>query len=425
MDEYQSQPKFKIPKTAPIWVVVVLILAGFLVGLFFGGNAYLQNGKSVIRGIDPNATSTYGMILNKDGKIPDYLTSDVDFNLFWDVWDIINDKYYDQNIPETQMFYGALAGIVASLRDSHSIFLTKQDADTFQEELNGNFEGIGAEIGIRNEQLTVIAPLDESPALKAGLRAKDKILKIDDEDTLDMSLEEAVSKIRGEKGSEVILTIYRDGFIEAKDYTIVRDAINIKSVELEFKDGNIAYIKTRQFNNSTIPLLNDAIIKIVQRKDVRGIILDLRYNPGGYLQDAIDMAGEWIDNDTVVIEKKRDGQDYEYSSTKISRLAGIKTIILVNAGSASGSEIVAGALQDYAKATIVGEQTYGKGSVQEIIKLKDGSSIKLTIAKWYTPNGRSIDDEGVEPDVVVEMTEEDYNNFKDPQLAKALELIRN
>ena len=236
---------------------------------------------------------------------------------------------------------------------------------------------------------------------------------------------EAVSKIRGEKGSEVILTIYRDGFIEAKDYTIVRDAINIKSVELEFKDGNIAYIKTRQFNNSTIPLLNDAIIKIVQRKDVRGIILDLRYNPGGYLQDAIDMAGEWIDNDTVVIEKKRDGQDYEYSSTKISRLAGIKTIILVNAGSASGSEIVAGALQDYAKATIVGEQTYGKGSVQEIIKLKDGSSIKLTIAKWYTPNGRSIDDEGVEPDVVVEMTEEDYNNFKDPQLAKALELIRN
>lgn len=422
-ENYNLQNQVKKTKKISIWLVIVFVIIAFIAGLLIGGNAYLQKGKSIIKGVDPQATSTYGTILNKDGKIPDYLTQDVDFNLFWDTWNLIKNKYYEEDIPETQLFYGALSGMVASLRDPYSVFLTRQDADDFQEELRGNFEGIGAEIGIRNEQLTVIAPLSDSPAIQAGLRARDIILYIDDLDTEGISLSKAVELIRGEKGTEVVLTIFRDGLMEPKDISIIRDAINVKSLTWEIRQDNIVYIKVRQFNGATIPLLNDVIIEISKRPDVKGIILDLRYNPGGYLQGAIDMADEWVDNEIVVSERLRNGEEISHKSNSKARLADYRTVILVNPGTASGSEIVAGALQDYNLATIIGEQTFGKGSVQELDSLKDGSSIKITIAKWFTPNGRSIDDEGITPDVEVEMTEDDYNNFNDPQLDKALEII--
>lgn len=424
----QEKRRIRFIKSIPLWLVVILVLLGFLGGLLLGGNIYLQKGKSVIRGIDLEDPA-YGSIENKDFKdIPDYLTKDVDFNLFWDVWNIVKDKYYDKTIPETKLFYGALSGIVNSLEDSYSIFLTAQDTDEFEEELQGNFEGIGAEIGIRSGILTVITPLPDSPAIEAGLRAKDAILEIDGENTENINLYDAVNKIRGEKGTEVTLTVYREGFIEPKQISITRQAINVKSVVWEIRDDGIVYIKVRQFNGSTIPLFNDAVMELSQKIEINKIILDLRNNPGGYLQSAIDMAGEWINGQVVVSEKRRQGDkiiEINHKSQKSARLSNYNTVVLINGGTASGSEIVAGALQDLNEAVIIGEQSFGKGSVQDLTQLKDGSSIKLTIAKWFTPNGRSIEDEGITPDVVVEMNEEDYDQFNDPQLKKAVEILNN
>jgi len=416
--------KKSVSSRVPFWLAFVFIVLAFIIGILLGGNVYLQKGKSIIMGVDPNATTVPGVIKNTDEEIPEYLTKNLDFNLFWDVWNKIRDEYYEEGIPETQLFYGALAGMVQSLNDPHSVFFTPENTDDFNEELNGKFEGIGAEIGIRNDILTVIAPLDNSPALRAGLQPRDSILKINGEDTEGMSLIKAVNLIRGERGSEVVLTVYRDKLLEPKEISIIRDQIKVSSLDLEFKD-NIAYVKVRQFNAQTIPLFNDAIIEIVKKAGVRGVILDLRYNPGGYLQGAIDMAGEWVNGDVVVKERMRGGEEIFHKANKVARLDQFKTVVLVNAGSASGSEIVAGALQDLEKAIIVGETTFGKGSVQKLINLKDGSSIKLTIAKWFTPNGNTIEGEGIIPDIEIEMTEDNYNNYLDPQLDKAIEIINN
>ncbi|MDO8668772.1 MAG: S41 family peptidase [Candidatus Buchananbacteria bacterium] len=421
---------FKIPlgkinsKNVPFWLSFIFVLVSFTLGLLLGGNISLQKGKEIIKGLGPNATSTSsGIVKDKDGDIPDYLKKDVDFNLFWDVWNIVKQEAYDKDLPDTQLFYGALSGIVASLDDPHSVFFTPDNTNDFNEELDGKFEGIGTEIGMRNNILTVIAPLDNSPALRAGLRPKDLILEIDGNKTDNMSLNKAVSLIRGQSGSEVVLTVYRDGFKEPKKISVIREAIKVKSLEFEFKNDNIAYIKIRQFNSETVPLFNDAVMEILKRPNIAGIILDMRYNPGGYLQSAIDVAGEWVDGDIVVREKVRDGEEIIHRSNKSAKLGKFKTVVLVNAGSASGSEIVAGALQDLDKAIILGTQTFGKGSVQKLINLKDGSSIKLTIAKWFTPSGNSIEGDGITPDIKVEITDDDYNTYKDPQLDKAISII--
>ncbi len=397
-------------------LVIVFGIGGYL------GYIYTPKPNYTIKGASPEQAAEYGNVVNEDEAIPEYLTQDVDFNLFWDVWDLINSKYYDKNVPQTQLFYGALAGLVNSLGDPHTVFMTAQDSDSFEEELQGHFEGIGAEIGIRNEQLSVISPLPDHPAIKAGLRAKDLILQIDGEDTQGMSLHEAVSKIRGPKGTEVVLTIYRQGLTQPQDYAITRQEINVKSLTLEYQD-KVGVIKIRQFNGDTVPLLNDAILDVTSRSDVKGLIVDLRNNPGGYLQAAIEVAGEWIDGQTVVVEKDRVGNELKHRSNRPARLDNYPTIVLINAGSASGSEILAGALQDYGQCQVVGETSYGKGSVQELIYLDNDASVKLTVAKWFTPNGRSIEGNGIQPDFVIEMSEEDYNQFQDPQMVKALELL--
>ncbi|NCN07554.1 S41 family peptidase [Candidatus Falkowbacteria bacterium] len=422
---------FKFPitklkeKGVPFWLSFAFIITAFALGLLLGSNVSISSNQEIIRGISPNATTTSaGIVKDKDGFIPDYLTKDVDFNLFWDVWSIIKQEAYDKDIPDTQLFYGALSGVVSSLGDPHSVFFTPENTDGFNEELNGKFEGIGAEIGIRNNILTVIAPLDDSPAFKAGLRPKDLILEIDGDKTDGLSLSQAVNLIRGQHGTDVVLTIYRDDIKESKKITITREAIKVKSLEFEIKDNNIAYIKIRQFNSETVPLFNDAVLEIIQNPNISGIILDMRYNPGGYLQSAIDVAGEWVDGEVVVKEKIRNGKEVLHRANKLAKLDKFKTVVLVNAGSASGSEIVAGALQDLHKATIVGTQTYGKGSVQKLINLKDGSSIKLTVAKWFTPSGNTIEGDGITPDVEVEISDDDYNVYRDPQMDKAIDIIR-
>jgi len=423
---FNRSPKI-LAKPVALWLTVILIIAGFGLGLKTAELNHAGNlEKTIIKGVDANTTTTAGALENQTdviAEVPDYLKKDVDFKLFWQVWDLVQSQYYVKNIADTQLFYGSLAGIVASLADPYSVFLTPQNSEQFQEDLKGNFEGIGAEIAVKNDQLIVVAPLPDTPAMAAGLRPKDWIMKINGTSTAGLRSDQAVNLIRGKRGTEVILTIYREGFSEAKDFKIIRDTITVKSLTWEYK-GYILYLKTRQFNDDTLPLFDQAIDEMLAKKNISGIILDLRSNPGGYLDSAIELAGDWVDGQTVVVEKLRDGSEVQHQASRPARLANYKTVVLVDAGSASASEIVAGALQDYGLATIVGSKTFGKGSVQELTDLPDGSSVKLTIAKWFTPKGRSIDEQGIEPDIKIEMTDEDYNQGRDPQLDKALELLK-
>jgi len=420
----QPEPKKGIfSKKMSVLISILLMVVVFIGGVILGDSRVFTGSQWLIEGADKNASSTPGVLTGKDGEIPEYLTKDLDFNLFWDTWNLVREKYYETDVPETQLFYGALSGMVASLGDPYSFFMTPENSEDFQDDIAGKFEGIGTEIGIKNDRLTVVSPLPDSPAIIAGLRPGDIIVKIDDFDTTGVSLNEAVKRIRGDKGTTVVLSVYREKTDEIKEIPIVRDTIKVKSLTWELLDNDIMHIKVRQFNGDTMPLLNNAIVDISQNGNIKGIILDLRNNPGGYLGTAIDMSSEWVDDELVVYEQLRTGQKKEHFSTKTPRLDDYKTVILVNSGSASASEIVAGALKDWDKATIVGETTFGKGSVQELAYLSDGSSVKLTIAKWFTPHGTSIHDNGIEPDIAVELTNDDYNGNLDPQLDKAIAVI--
>jgi carboxyl-terminal processing protease len=411
-----------------VYALIVGIVIGFAVGIFWGK----KNGE--VRIVSTGESTEFGNLIGKDGEVPKYLSGDVDFKIFWDTWNIIQEKYVDRPAPEPLLFYGALDGMVRSLDDPFSSFMEPQYANDFSEELQGRFEGIGAEIGIRNDVLTVISPLSGSPAEKSGLMARDLILEIDGEDTEDMSLSEAIVKIRGEKGTVVKLGVYRARSEEFLDIDITRDTINIVSVELKMfessdygflNDKKIAYIKVSHFNADTAERFTKAVQDILLANP-DGIILDLRGNPGGFLDTAVDMADYWISEDkTIVIEQKAGDEREIFLATNGAELAEFKTVVLVNAGSASGSEIVAGALQDHQIAELIGETTFGKGSVQQLMDLSDGSAIKITVARWLTPNGTTIDMEGIEPNIEVERTIEDYNNFLDPQLDRAVEYFDN
>ena len=401
-----------ILKYATVYVVIVLILGGFLGGMVLG----VRQGKFEAQ------KQIYGGTVNNTNQVPSYLSKDVDFNLFWQVWNLAKKDYVHQPVQDTKLFYGALSGMISSLGDPYSVFFDPKTAADFNQELSGSFEGIGAELGIKNKQLTVIAPLSGTPAEKAGLKAGDNILAIDGKDTTDMSLDSAVSLIRGKKGTDVTLTVWRTGWDKSQDFKITRDQIDVPSVKWEMKK-DIAYIQITNFNEDTSARFNQAVSELIA-KDPKGLILDLRNNPGGFLDKAVDVAGEWILNDVVVSEQSDDGQKNDERSSGLARLENLKTVVLVNEGSASASEIVAGALQDYGKATLVGEKTFGKGSVQNLEPLPDGSAVKITVAEWLTPKGRHIDKEGIAPDIEVKLTEDDYNANRDPQMDKALELLK-
>lgn len=346
----------------------------------------------------------------------------VDFELYWDTWNLIKERYAKQPVDEKKMFYGALAGMVASLGDPHSVFLEPVASEEFAQELSGKFEGIGAEIGIKKGNLVIIAPLPDSPAEKAGLLPSDRIIGIDDVDTTGMAVDDAVSRIRGDKGTKVKLHILRGKESEPRVVEIVRDTIAVQSVKVSYatspKGKKLVVIKVSHFNGDTFDRFIDGVTQAVAR-DTDGIVLDLRNNPGGYLDASVLMLGEWVPGEVAVSERYSDGTTDDHRANGRGRLKDIPTVVLVNGGSASASEIVAGALQAHGKAILIGEQTFGKGSVQDLVDLDDGSSVKLTIAEWLTPKGDNINVEGIAPDYVVERTEDDYENDKDPQQAAA------
>lgn len=355
-------------------------------------------------------------------ETPEIKGTDVDFDLFWEVWKTMKENYVNSDeLTDKKMFYGALHGLVASAGDPYTVFMDPKVSQEFANDMAGTFEGIGAEIGIKDDILTIVAPLSEMPAEIAGLKAGDKVLAINGTSTMGISIDAAVKQIRGKKGTDVTLSIKR-GDEDIQDITITRGAIFVKSVRTEMLDNDIFKIKVTNYNNDTKDLFNKAVREAVD-KNPKGIILDLRNNPGGYLDTAIEMASEWVEDGLIVTEKYSEDYKNEHFARGRARLKNYPTVVLVNQGSASASEIVAGALQDHNKAKIVGMQTFGKGSVQTLSNLPDGSSIKITVAKWLTPNGRSINDKGISPDVKVDFKLEDYNNNLDPQLDRAIEIL--
>lgn len=414
------QEKNKISK------IKIAVLAIIFIAVGFGGGIYSVGKSEVVKELAKKEAVYAGKILGKYSQSrADLLTQDINFDLFWDVWDVLEKKYVDADkINEKELFYGAVSGMVDAVGDPYTVFLDPKLAREFEESLTGIFEGIGAEIGIRDEILTIIAPLPDTPAKKSGLQAGDRVYAIDGESTAGISIDEAVSKIRGPKGTDVVLTISRDGFNEARDITITRGTIIIKSVETKTTEDGFYVIEITNFNNDTSALFNKAAEDII-KTNPKGIILDLRNNPGGYLDTAVEVASEWIEEGVIVTEEFDAENKNEFLARGRARLKDYKTVVLVNQGSASASEIVAGALKDYGKATIVGMQTFGKGSVQTLEGFSDGSSIKITVAKWLTPNGSYINEEGIAPDIEVDLTFEDYEAGKDPQTEKAVELLNN
>lgn len=350
---------------------------------------------------------------------------ELDFSLFWKTWDLLKEKHVNKESLDAQkLVYGAIKGMLQATGDPYTNFFDPEEAKSFSEDLEGSFEGIGAELGVKENILTVITPLDESPAQKAGLRAGDKIIKIGDQSTLDISIYAAVDLIRGKKGTEVKLTIFREGEDDAKEISIIRETIEVKSVKLEIVENNIALLRINKFGEKTSQEFDAAMNQLI-KKEAKGIILDLRNNPGGFLESSVKIASRLMPRGkSVVIEEDSNGKKETIFTYGGDKLSGLPMVILVNEGSASASEILAGALQDGLQIPVIGQKTFGKGSVQELINLSGGSSIKITVAKWMTPNGNYIMEKGINPDIEVKLSKEDYTDNKDPQLDKAKEVLR-
>lgn len=334
----------------------------------------------------------------------------------------ILESSFNGDLNDEKQAEGALRGYVASLGDPYTVYLDANEAEELSNDLAGQLSGIGVEVGLKNDRLTVIAPIDETPAAKAGIRAGDVIAAIDGQSSGELTLDEAVKKIRGEKGTEVKLTIVREGE-EPKELAITRDQIQVSSVKYEVKDGDVGYIRVRRFGDDTDTAIRNAAADLA-KQGVKKIVLDLRDNPGGYLNSAVTVASEFMANGVVVEERGRHIESKQLVANPGGNLTDAKVVILINEGSASASEITAGALKDNGRATLVGEKTYGKGSVQEVKRLSNGAQLKVTVAGWFTPNGVNISKEGIKPDVEVKFTTEDSDAGRDPQLEKALEVAR-
>ena len=337
------------------------------------------------------------------------------FPTFWEAWDELHGNFIN-GLEDEKLFYGAVAGMVAAAGDPYTVFSPPAETKQFEETIQGSFSGVGIEIGVRQGVVTVIAPLEGSPAAQAGVLEGDIIIAIDGKPvTAEMTIDEVVRLIRGEEGKEVVLKVVHIGAQEPVDITIVRDTIEVESVRLENIDG-LAHIRITNFNGDTAKQFVTAARRAKDEK-VRGVLFDLRNNPGGFLDSAVEISSQFLDKGQVVVtEKGKINKDYPAKGNPI--LKDLPVVLLVNNGSASASEIVAGALHDHLGSPIVGTQTFGKGSVQEFLKLSDGSSLRVTVAKWFTPSGRSINEQGIEPTVVVEQNRE---TEEDEQLNRAKE----
>jgi len=354
---------------------------------------------------------------------PKDLTSKADFSIVWEVWNKLEQKYYGK-LDYQKMVYGAAKGVAASLGDPYTVFYDPKESAAFKEDINGAFEGLGMEVAIKDNILTVVAPIQGTPAKKAGLMPGDKILKIDSKFTSDMTIDEAVSNMRGKKGTEVTLSVLRNGWEQAKDFKITRDVINIPSIKLEIIDNQIAHLTIYQFNDNLTQQMIAAAAQLLG-SNAKKIVLDLRSNPGGLLDKAQETAGWFLDKGTLVlIEKYSDGTQKEYKAKGSGIFAKYPLVVLINGGTASGAEILAASLKENnSKVELIGETTFGKGLVQEAIDVDDNAMLKVTTAHWLTPKGNEINKIGLKPDIEIKISDQDLTQGKDPQLDKAIEIL--
>lgn len=393
--------------TLALFLFIAVWTSGFIHGSTWGWQA--------------NLPSPFEKIINKEPPIE---VPESDMSIFWDTWKVILEKYVGrQELDPEKIILGATRGLVESLEDPYSDFLTAEQTKELSEELSGEFFGVGMEIGKQDGYLVVISPLPSTPAEKAGLRPNDMILAIDETDTMGLSTTQAAQLIRGEAGTKVVLTVYRSNWNEAKKIELTREKITIPSASWEKIEDDIAYLKIYNFNR---PLTFDfyQIALEISFAKPKGLIIDVRNNPGGYLDAVIDISGWFLSNGDIIL--KEDFGNGEIKSFRVrfgqSLLKDIPTVVLVNEGTASASEILAGALRDNRGVKLIGTKTFGKGSVQELITLKDNNSIKLTISRWLTPKGTIIQGSGLEPDIKVE-NEEDFGTYSKIDLEKDKQLL--
>ncbi len=392
--------------------VVLAVLLSFVIGWQVGHKDYTLSWQNYKPSITVDSTQ-----VPKDANI--------DFKLFWQTWDLLNKEYVDKKALDPQkMYYGAISGMVASLGDPYTVFLPPSSQKSVKEELGGSFEGVGMELGFnKDKRLAVISPLPGTPAEKAGIKPGDLILKINSKDSNSMTLPDAVNEIRGPKGTSVKLQIYHDGDKNPTDLEVIRDTIVVKSVAFSQKTTQggkkIAYIKLTRFGEQTDNEWNDAMSSALAWGP-DGVVLDLRNNPGGFLDDAVYIGSEFVDSGDIVLQENASGEKIPYKVSRVGRGLKLPLVVLINKGSASASEIVAGAIQDHKRGQLVGEQSFGKGTIQEAQDLPGGTGIHITTAKWLTPNGHWIHNIGLTPDVPVAIGDDPT---KDPQMDKALELL--
>jgi len=425
-----EQPQIK---GAQFYATVVIVLVGvFAAGFAFGERAVPPVQK----------------VTALEGKeAPIGFKNSVDFSPFWTAWNTLNEKYVPATstavASDEQKVWGAISGLTSSVKDPYTVFFPPEEAKAFESEINGNFEGVGMEIGVKDEMLTVIAPLKGTPAERAGILPGDKILKINDEPSTTMRVDEAVKRIRGKKGTEVTLTLFREGKKVPLDLKVMRDVIDIPTLDTEVRNGKtvassdaedsesklrkdgVFVIRLYNFSANSPRLFRDALREFVQTGSNR-LLLDLRGNPGGYLEAAVDMASWFLSVGKTIVTEDVGAKGVR----NVHRSRGydvfnknLKMIILVNNGSASASEILAGALQQHHVAKLVGTQTFGKGSVQELVKITPDTSLKVTVARWLTPDGTSISLGGITPDVEVKLSPGDIEKKRDSQMDKAIELL--
>ncbi len=408
-----------IKKIIPLAIVLLLILGSFILGA--KSNFYKDTPIKIINGTDEELNT-------------------VDLEPLWKTWKILDKKFVKEKIEGEEEItiqdkvWGIIQGLTNAFGDPYTIFLPPTESEMFESDIEGNFEGVGMEIGTKDNSLIVIAPLKDTPAERAGMQPKDKILEIDGKSTKNMDTSNAVKLIRGEKGTEVVLLIEREGESEPLEISIIRDVIDIPTIETEVKEGSelkngVFIIRLYSFTSVSPNLFREALRKFIQNGTTDKLIIDLRGNPGGYLEAATDMASWFLPIGEIVVTEDYGGRE----PNKIHRSKGydifndnLKMAILVNGGSASASEILAGALSEYGKAILIGTKTFGKGSVQELIKITPETSLKVTVARWLTPKGNSFSHDGIDPDVEVEITEDDFEYIKDggdPQLDKAIETL--
>jgi carboxyl-terminal processing protease len=389
------------------------ITTGIIMILLFVGGIFIGNQhKSTTQSSQTDNFST--------------ISENKDFTQFWNVWKLLNDKYpFKEKIPsDTERVQGAIAGMVASFKDPYTMFFPPNQAKLFAEEVKGEFGGVGMEVGVKDGLITVIAPLKDSPAEKAGVKAGDILIKIGTTSTETMTTDQAVSLIRGKIGTDVVLTLARKDAPDFIKITITREIINVPIIDTK-KQGDVFIINFYSFSETSPKLFKSAMDEFIASKSKK-LIIDLRNNPGGYLDAAVDIGSYFIPQGKIIVREHAGDSEpetlYRSAGTDIVLPSNLQMILLVNNGSASASEILAGALSEHGVATLVGNQTFGKGSVQELIPLVDGSSIKITVAKWFTPNNISISEKGITPDYIVneKATEKD----KDPALEKALQLLK-